>query len=431
VRRLRTRCEFGGEINDSDGERSCLKSSINTVRKTLANIFFVLILFPYLSFGLDIPSDSQPWAAIVALTVIVLCQLKTPIGRDIFLLWLFSAFCVLNLAAFLLFSGGGMLAFLRASYKYFGMALIVPAVSLTLPFYSVKVLKFSVFAWFLVTLLQVFYKRPLVSFLLPRASIVFSRNLAIGFAPEPAYLAKMGIFFLILIDLFTLASSIRKVEGLILRLMCIFMVIINLSLTGLSLLIPYAVFKTVVWLVSATKTLLRIIFATVVMISLIFAILFLLGNTTKFLSYLTNLPGKAGAILQGVSQIGVIALYSDPSFLSRYSSFVNAATSFFKGQFFGIGVPKSPRGSIFSPAEESGLYGLILVVFLIVILLRAIWRSKSHYRVLLIEIFLFFVLMSFSESLATSYFPFLVGLSVVLPNLRQNQQSFNNRSRSV
>lgn len=404
-----------------------MRSSINTLWKTLANILFVLILFPYLSFGLDIPSDSQPWAAIVALIVILLCR-PTRVGRNILFLWFISAFCVLNLVAFLIFGGGGMLAFLRASYKYFAMALIVPAVSLTLTFYSAKVLKLSVLAWFLVTLLQFFYKRPLVSFLLPRASIVFSRNLAIGFAPEPAYLAKMGIFFLILIDLFRVISSIRRMEGLILRLMCTFMVIINLSLTGLLLLICYVIFKMVVWLPSATKTLFRVIFTTLVTISLIFVAILSFSSTTRVLSYLTNLPGKAPAILQGISQAGVVALYSDPSFLSRYSSFVNSATSFFRGRFFGIGVPESPRGSIFSPAEENGLYGLALIASLLAIFLRAIRRSKDHYRALSIELFVFFMLMGFSESLATSYFPFLVGASVSLLNRGKSQQSFNNRS---
>lgn len=71
---------------------------------------------------------------------------------------------------------------------------IIPVVTIYLEAFHPKILVISILLWFIVVTMQVLTAKVLIGFILPRVSFPYGRNFALGFAPEPAYMAKITIF---------------------------------------------------------------------------------------------------------------------------------------------------------------------------------------------------------------------------------------------
>jgi len=388
------------------------KISVSRFMDFLINLFFFLVLFPYVTFGLPSISDSQPWAALAGAFIVLLFMLvprKQGVSKSIFAIWIISLCCIANLTVFYLFDGGESIMYLRSIYKYVTWAFIIPPVVLYLDNFRIGVFKTSVFLWFIISTLQLILKRPIVGFILPRASYSLSRHWVLGFAPEPGYMAKVAVFFLILIDYFILSGKIESKSAMLMRYMCYWMIFISFSLTGLFLLIAYLFCRVII--VLSEKPIFSI--RNLILLLLLVTTLLVVGPVVYevIFDYVSNLS-RLGHFLVSLTNKGVIdSLMTDASFVARFSQIFLSIQTITSEEIFGSGVPNNPIGSIFSPVYDSGIYGVALIVFLLFVFLRGIFYAKSkNYRVYSFELFLIFVLLTFSESLASAYIPFIVGI---------------------
>lgn len=389
-------------------------SSLSVLEHIIANLFFLSILFPYITFGFPSVSDTQPWAVLFGTILIGLNCVKDnrKIAARISFLWLVIGFCIINLTFFFIFKGeSSIIMYFRTIYKYVAFAVIVPSVVLSFSVLSSKILRASISIWWCVVILQFVLKRPIIDFLLPRASLTFGRNLALGFAPEPAYLAKMAIFFFLLIDLYELKREFSKPSAIVLRVFCVWMIIQSASLTGFFLLIIYMLSSIIILILKTRLTLQNIIGFFLIGVFIVL----LIGILSKLWRYVL-LIGRLGTFLSIIEEQDLIsALISDPSFVSRFSRIASLPDMLRDKAFFGYGVPEYPIGSIFSVIYETGVYGLVLLVLLFYFFWKAIRKvQEKETKFFIVKTGVVFLALVFSESLASSYVPFIIGLIVFL-----------------
>lgn len=340
-----------------------LYTSFSVLEGIIANLFFVSVLFPYITFGLPSVSDTQPWATLFGAILLGLSYIKgnRKITKKISFLWLVIGFCIINLTFFFIFEGeSSIIMYFRTIYKYVAFAVIVPSVVLFSSVLSSKILRVSISIWWCVTILQFVLKRPLIDFLLPRASLTLGRNLALGFAPEPSYLAKMAIFFFLLIDLYELKREFSKPSAAVLRVFCVWMIIQSASLTGFFLLIIYMVSSIIILILKTRRTLQNIIGFSLIGVFIVP----LLGILSRLWRYVLSI-GRLGTFLSAIEEQDIISvLLSDKSFVLRFNRIASLPDILRDKAFFGYGVPEYPIGSIFSVIYEAGIYGLVLLVLL-------------------------------------------------------------------
>lgn len=334
----------------------------------LVNLFFVTVLFPYVTFGLPASSDSQPWAVLVGSLLLIFNLVK---NRNIhfhkitLMIIFLSLICILNVTVFFIFQGGELTFYLRTIFKYINFMIIIPIVIIYFERFSPNILSFSILLWFMIVIAQVITKKVLIDFVLPRNTIVYGRNFAIGFAPEPAYMAKVCIFFLLMIDYYKNLRSIKPVKAMILTLFALVMILASASLTGFVLVIIYFLIKL---FLSARKSnfgkVQKIILICVLIVTLILFLPLLMNFVTKhdFSNF-----GKVGYYISKMLENRSLFIFIvDQSFKSRLSGFIRNFSSFVSGNVFGSGVPIYPTGSIFSPVYDSGIFGLSFTITTIV-----------------------------------------------------------------
>jgi hypothetical protein len=373
--------------------------------KLLSNLFFMLALYPYISFGMMSFSDSQPWPAIVSLFLVIIAVLKKKnFSKIIFFLYLTLGACMLNITMFFLFTNTESLMFLRAFYKYISFITIVPSVMIYWPTFSSRILKYTVFLWLVVSNIQYLAKKPLVDFLLPRASYVVGRSWVIGFAPEPAYMARTVLFFLLVIDLMSYDKKLPKKEANLLRIGCLWMLILSSSLTGFLLLFFYLFLQIFKFLKLARAT----VFALLLVIISIVLIPALQISSTS----MGYFPRIESFLIKSSQEGFLIALISDPSFITRTWDMLRSLKVFFEEKkLLGAGIPENPIGSLFSPIYENGIYGLILIFLILTLFWNSyrVLRSTAK-RIIVSELMIFFIILTFSDSLSTSYIAFIIGM---------------------
>jgi hypothetical protein len=96
---------------------------------------------------------------------------------------------------FFIFDQGEPIMYMRTIFKYVNFLVVVPVTIIYLSVFNPNLLCIANVLWFTLSITQALTKNVLIDFLLPRVSIVFGRNFALGFAPEPSYMAKTAIFF--------------------------------------------------------------------------------------------------------------------------------------------------------------------------------------------------------------------------------------------
>jgi len=299
-------------------------------------------------------------------------------------------------------------------FKYLAFISIVPVTKIFFDRFNTKVLKASVVLWWIVSNLQFILKKPIVGFLLPRASYSVLRSWTIGFAPETGYLAKTSVFFLLLLDAFTLEGRINKNEAIILKILCFWMILLSYSLTGFFLLLIYILISTFVSITlnKISKISLRKLIIMNLVVLLIFgSIPFILNFITKIIF---DTQGRLWSFLRNIYETKSFTtiLFEDPSFKARFSQIMESLSNFESFQLFG-NIPDYPIGSLFSPFLDSGLFGLLLVLLIILGFISSIAKSrKIELKLFTLKLLIIFTFMTFSESLATSYIPAILGVSL-------------------
>lgn len=388
----------------------------------LMDLFFLLNLFPYTTFGIPSISDSQPWAVILG-TILLIHRLlffyqKRGVAKELIFLWIMSFFCIANVTVFYMFAGGETRMYLRTTYKYINFAIILPSAFFYLDKFRVKTLKISIFLWLTVASLQIVLKKPIIDPLLPRASYTPGRSWVLGFAPEPAYLAKTATFFLILVDYYSLSGKLTQRSTTILRILCSLMAISSLSITGLFLVLIYLLLRGFQSAISGNIIKKLIVSSTLIALFILSIAFVAIDNKLSELN-----PGsRLGTFILSAHKHGYLyAVVSDPSFKSRYKTYVNNLKTLLSGKIFGSGVSKHPVGSIFSPIHDSGIYGVFFVVLTMSFFTKALLIHKEqNTKFYAIELMTLFLCMTFSESIATSYVPFIAGIALHLSKTRKN-----------
>lgn len=380
----------------------------------LSNIFLIFLLFPYTTFGLPSFSDSQPWAAVYGLFIILVfvsLGRKKKIPSFFWWLWILAIICIINDTLYL--SNNDFIRYARYIFKYISFAAVVPATVILIEGFDVRFLKVSIFLWWVISNLQYVLKKPLVNFVLPRAGYSIGRSWVIGFAPEPGYLAKVSIFFLLLIDYFVLMKKIGKKEALFFKLLCFWMIIISYSLTGILLLAIYLLVSVFIWLLCFKGFSIRKIIISVGLISILIVVFPLVFPNLQNL--FLSLSGRVGAFLRTAfgSNNFINAIRNDPSFKGRFSHIQASFGTILEGNIFGSGNYDRNTGSAFSPLYDSGVYGVLFIVFIFWGFISPIYDIKAKQKKLFVfEVLIMFVFMTFSESLATNYIAALLGIAL-------------------
>lgn len=382
----------------------------------MSNIFFIFLLFPYTTFGLPSFSDSQPWAAVYGLfailTFVLLGKIKK-IPSFIGWLWILAIFCMINDTLYL--NNNDFVNYARYIFRYISFAAIVPAIVILMEGFEVKLLKIAIFLWWLLANLQYILKKPLIMFILHRISYSFGRSWVIGFAPESAYLAKISIFFLLLIDYFMLMKKMSKKEALFFKILCLWMIIISYSITGILLLAIYLLISAFNWLLSFKRFSIRKIIIFVSLISILIAVFPIAFPNLQ--NRFSNLQGRIWGFFKNVliSDSFINTLWNDPSFKARFGNIQKSFCSIQEGNIFGSGSFYENIGSFFSPLYDAGIYGLFFLVIILLGFISSIYYIKNkEIKRFAFEVFIMFIFLTFSESLATNYIAALLGIALYL-----------------
>jgi len=87
-----------------------------------------------------------------------------------------------------------------------------------------------------------------------RASYYPTRNLAIGISPEPSFLSKMMLFYIIITEFLYLKKEISYKEKIVIDIFSIKVILLTRSLTGYILLILHYSLKLISLVILKIKT---------------------------------------------------------------------------------------------------------------------------------------------------------------------------------
>lgn len=344
------------------------------------NLFLLFIFFPYTSLLFFSPSDIQPWSLIFGLFLIIslIINNKMHFKKEYYILVLSFLIMIINISL-QAFIRNDLENYFNIIYKYL-IFIVLLTVLLYYQKIPKKILFFSFSIWVIVSNLQAWIKKPLISFLVYRVSYYPTRNLAIGISPEPSFLSKMMLFYIIITEFLYLKKEISYKEKIFIDIFSIEVILLTRSLTGYILLILYYSLKLISLVILKIKTAQFIIKKKVLFVVTVISTLILL-NINKIIIFFKNTNlGRAQVILDSfVNKYApsfLVFLKTDPSFTARLIHFTEPFNSLKRGNILGIGAPKYSTGGIFSLVYENGIIGLFVIVFMIYLTIYNINLTK-------------------------------------------------------
>jgi len=395
------------------------------VRKTLLILFFLSIFFPYLSFGIQIGSDQQPWPVFVGLAFLLLQiaeRRRLAFGKDFLLVIALIIVQIGNLSAFFLFEGADTLDFFRSVYKYLSFLIIIIVVSSNFKYLEYKYVKISILVWAFVSNVQAIIKLPIVSSLLPRVSYYPSRNLAIGLSPEPSFLAKMMIFFILSSSVYYTLGRISKSQRLMMDIVCLEVILLSQSLSGYILVLGYYFVIILVNCASlltfyARRIRLNRIIAVFIALSVVLVFSQFLSDALKFFfsgraAFLLRLFGEGSEDLLDI-------LLSDRSFSGRMIHIFSPMNTLSEGRLLGNGILDYSTGGLLSVITENGILGVVFLASILLLEIRQYLRNavRSDARKLILVISVFLPFLIFTDTIASPIFPSLVAIQYAMSNI--------------
>jgi len=165
--------------------------------RLIANIFFVAVIFPYLS-PFETPFDTQPWALLIAA---VFALMFFDIPRPLAPLFVIACYASLIFAIGLLRRTSVPLDGLRSLAVYLSVFVIAYAAYRLYHYLSVKIFLAGVGVWLAAAILQIVIHPQIFGGIVPRTSPLGYRGFT-SLAPEPAYYAKVMIGLFVLNEIF-------------------------------------------------------------------------------------------------------------------------------------------------------------------------------------------------------------------------------------
>jgi len=212
--------------------------SLTTLRKPLANITFLLSLFPYLTL-LKVPWDIQPWALIFALAYLALMlialKFRTSFPGPLLILILATLYGISVNLIYITLDQLDVSIMLRRLAGYVTI--------ITIAFVAANEhrniwsgwLFIAVLFWLGAAVAQKLFGSNFIALLLPRVSTNIHRGI-VSLAPEPSYYAVQMGFFMLLNEIFRQERRYSDILYQCILLLCIVQLFLSLSGTGFLIL---------------------------------------------------------------------------------------------------------------------------------------------------------------------------------------------------
>jgi hypothetical protein len=332
---------------------------------------------------------------------------KTSIQKDVFILFVVNFIMIINISLQSFFRNN-LENYFNSIYKYILFIIIILVFTYKFNI-NKKIFTISSIFWFIISIIQAITKTTWIDMFVFRTSYYPNRNLAIGFSPEPSFLSKMMIFFIILNEYLYIKKNISIIHKLIIELLSIFVILLTQSLTGYLLVTIYYFLKFLIIIIGKIK--LRKYKIRVKYIFIFFIIiLLLLMNLHNIAEYIGNKNfGRVQIIFDYFENFNfnyfINFLKNDVSLKARFIHFTGPISSFFSGNILGVGSPSYSTGGILSIVLENGLLGIFTLVYIIYLIIKKINSSfNKQMKNFLIYVFLFLPIYIFTDTLANPIF---------------------------
>ncbi len=390
-------------------------------------LFF--ILFPYIKIGIDFGTDVQPLYLMSAFILLLLTALEKRMIK-IYNMFLFILLVVMIINTFFLFmfsdtSEKNVFGYFRALYKYLAFLVIFLIYEIIDRNLKPSILFFATTIYFIVSNLQMIFKKPLIGFLLSRVSYYPNRNLAIGITPEASFLAKLSLSIILLADYLVAKGIMKKKNYVAIFLMNVEMILISLSLSGIFLLIAYISIRLLLYIVINVRLIDFLRLCLVFLFSAI-VLFFIQPYIQRFFSM-----GRMGMFYNYFASGDVLLFFrKDASFQARVNV-INTTFSSLMNHPFGNIAPY-PIGGFMGFIYENGFYGVLFVIYYLFSFLSTLpylRYEKKQVTCSFLTIYLIVPLLIFVDTLSVSYF--IVLLNVLFYNSSKMVKNHESRSLTV
>ena len=405
----------------------------NRLEIGLANVVFILALFPYVSI-IKTPFDIQPYvllfSGIYFLMYIVKGNLKFPTFIGVFFLVFLYAFLIYII-------NSEWINGIRSLFGYASLFLISFTAYKTFRFINVKLYIIGINIWLLFGCVQYFIQKDFGSLFVARMSTTFERGVT-SLAVEPSAYAMICIFFIILNEIFYKSGKYSK-KIYYFNFVCIFIQLI-LTFSGMSILLIliYLFVKTI-----ANS------FVTFGIKGLSYLLGSFLIGSILILCFI-NIPiletTRAGYLIGSFITYGFNIIYLDASMNDRFAHIIIPGYSLYNsyGIGFGLGTWSVHSNDIISDFQskysnsnfdfysvtskgrimsgwgnavyELGFIGVLIMLTYIRLIIIA-FSNKGIFRdVVFTGIIIIFILAFMSLSLAFPLLSYITGVSIYLLN---------------
>lgn len=403
---------------------------MNMSYKGVANLIFLLALFPYIS-PFNTPFDTQPWALLAALifTILLLLKRRFFFPRPLIVLLFTTIYAGVIYLIYLSAEEADPLEGLRSLAGYSSLFLLSFASYKTFKYVKIEVFIFAVVVWLLGATFQFLYGPEIVERFVPRIGVLGSWGYrgATSLAPEPAFYATMCAVFLILNEIFYKEKRYRFGSYLAILFISLFQILISYSGVGLLTLLLFLLSKLInVFVVgrSISERAKHFFLALILTIFIIIVIPGLPAHSVRLGYIFTNLLNDP------------IHLWQDRSVSTRIG---NIMRGFYGGLIashglgFGLGRLEKGRvpewllsligvefswggrimGGFVSAVYELGIAGVILLGAVLRILLNSIKRNERMRGALLTSAIVFFGPRLSFDPLAFPFVGYLLGIHLL------------------
>lgn len=397
--------------------------SRNRTQRVLAVLFFVAVLFPYLS-PFKTPFDTQPWALLVSFAV-ALTFFDIP--RPLFPLFFTAGYASLVLAIGLIRGVSAPVDGLRSLAGYLSVFFIAYAGYRLHKFINVKLFLAGVGVWFAVGIIQILFDPTFLNGLLPRITPFDKGGRGvIALAPEPAYYVKVLIAFFVLNEIFFKEKRYGpRLYAAIFVLICI-QVVISFAGIGVIFLAAAAVAKAISLLWEKTSKD-RIVSAVLILV--------LIAGFASFKTIPRLQKSRGGSFLSKAIRDPLTLYWRDRSTSGRLGNLVLGSYGGLiqtKGIGFGLGTKTQgpvPRwlgrtigarrkwggrisGGLVQGVYELGAVGLLFFFTPLWIIGWSFVKNRDQRSALWLTLCLVYPIAAIAESPAFPLFGYLLGIHV-------------------
>ena len=377
--------------------------------KKLVYILMFFSFFPFVSFY-NIGTDIQPYAFVVAVLLIFICQ-PTKVPKMMIPLFFVSAFAI---AIYFIYGDYGMSSF-RSLYNYMSITVITLATYIGISRIGrldEKYIKLIINTWFIIGIIQKYIMADFLMFLVAGGRTSASRGIT-NLTSEPSFYGYMIIFALLFV------LDFKKNRTIYILNLLIQLLIFSQSAISIVYLCIYIGLLVIKYFASFKMKKIWIGIVIVVIISVGLRLYFSLypdSRATVLLNQLISNPIEVYLRDASVSaRVDNIVLPINESF----NSFLFPKGFASANDVFGFSRIMSGFGA---PIYELGIIGVILITNIITI----IYKTKNHVNNKLNSIFIFIIMFS-AIQLASPTLAFYIGY---LLN-RQKSRTIGNEMLSI